>query len=436
MMENFLSRYRPQYFRSIAYLLQASEYRIHDYLAWFRNVGDFSAVEKRKVLVRTPKAIVVLVLLWAMAGMFLVLAIWIFLFLAPPYNFVFALLFAAVFPYLLAYGIIVPLFMVQFFIQRPIEHLITWRAGKALRRHPAIKIAIAGSFGKTSMREMLGTILAEGKKVALPPHSYNTPLGISAFIKTLTGKEDVIIFELGEYYPGDIRKLCNLTQPDIGIITGVNEAHLEKFKTLDLTAQTIFELAEHFDAMPKDQSGVLSDRRLYVNEESELAKQHAAPTHILYNRHGVGVWHVANAMTDLEGTSFVLGDESINVEIHSELLGLHQVGPLAAAAHLAMRLGLSPAQVEAGAAKTKPFDHRLEKNVDAHGVITLDDSYNGNPDGVAAVIAFLGSLTGHRRFYVTPGLVEMGSATKTVHQKIGEKLAEAGIEKGNPSQPK
>ena len=182
--------------------------------------------------------------------------------------------------------------------------------------------------------------------------------------------------------------------------------------------KTIFELADY-----------LGKRPLYVNAESELARKYASREHVLYDRHGADGWRVENPEIGLDGTSFMLTDGKVIIEAHSQLLGLHQVGPLAAAAHLALSLGLSTSQIEAGLQKTKPFDHRLEKKVDASGVITLDDSYNGNPDGVTAVIAFLGSLTGHRRFYVTPGLVEMGVRTKEVHEKIGRELAEAGIEK-------
>ncbi len=161
------------------------------------------------------------------------------------------------------------------------------------------------------------TLQTASWKVALPPQSYNTPLGISKFIKSLKGDEDVIVFELGEYYPGDVRKLCQLTQPDIGIVTGVNEAHLEKFKTVNRTAKTIFELADY-----------LGDKPVYVNGESELAKKYASAKHVLYNRHSVGIWRVENAVSNLNGTSFVLSDGNTNIEVHSELLGLHQVGRL------------------------------------------------------------------------------------------------------------
>jgi len=291
-----------------------------------------------------------------------------------------------------------------------------WLQPKFLR-HRAVKIAIAGSFGKTTMREILKTVLLAGKKVAAPPHSWNTPLGIARFVDTLHGDEEVLIFELGEYYPDDIKKLCKLVQPDIGIITGINEAHLEKFKTVERTARTIYELAD-----------CLKEKPTYVNGESELARKSARPGHTLYSRESTGEWKVTDAKTGLEGTSFTLTKGNLILELHSNLLGLHQIGPLAATADLALALGLSPEQVKSGIEKTKPFDHRLEPKADASGVVTLDDSYNGNPDGVKAVIDFLGSLESRRRWYVTPGLVEMGPKTEAVHREIGTQLADARIE--------
>lgn len=244
------------------------------------------------------------------------------------------------------------------------------------------------------------------------------PLAISRFIKSLKGDEDVIVFELGEYYPGDVKKLCSIVQPTIGFITGVNESHLEKFKSLERTAQTVFELADY-----------LGKGRTYVNGESALALAHARSGHIIYNRERVGDWKVKSQKTGLSGTSFTLSRNNTELELESSLLGLHQIGPLAAAADLAIELGLSSQEVADGMRKTKPFEHRLEPKKNANGVITLDDSYNGNPDGVRSVIEFLASLKGHRRWYVTPGLVEMGSRKEAVHVETGKSLARAHIEK-------
>src|SRR5262249_3743325 len=115
-------------------------------------------------------------------------------------------------------------------------------------------------------------------------------------------------------------------------------------------------------------------------------------------------------------------------QVHSRLLGLHNVGPLSAAADISSRLGLNEEQIRRGISATKPFEHRMQPRVD-RGVIWIDDSYNGNPGGAAAAIELLKTLKGHRRWYVTPGLVEMGSRKIEIHREMGKKLAEAWIEK-------
>ncbi|MBI4087165.1 UDP-N-acetylmuramoyl-tripeptide--D-alanyl-D-alanine ligase [Candidatus Kaiserbacteria bacterium] len=412
-LANFFSQYRLDYPRSLIYILQASEYDIGEYLTWYRQTQDFRRVERRKRLVYTPKAVCLLVLCWLLAVMLLG-GTMMFSITRGWYVLPIVLL---LLPVILAYGILIPLVLAKFLIQKPAEFFVIRNARTRLASHKAVKVSIAGSFGKTTMREILKTVVAEGKKVAAPPHSYNTPLGISRFIQTLNGNEEVLIFELGEHYPGDIKKLCDLVRPDIGVITGVNEAHLEKFKTLERTTATIFELADY-----------LGEKRMYVNGESERARGALRRGHITYDRTQVGQWQIHHPHTGLDGTAFTMIKDDTKMELHSSLLGLHQIGPLAAAADIALSLGLSPEQVKSGIANTKPFDHRLEPKTDTSGVVTLDDSYNGNPDGVKAVIEFLTSLEGHRRWYVTPGLVEMGPKTEQVHREIGRRLAEAEIE--------
>ena len=415
-MKRFFSRFSRRYIRSLVYMLQASEYHIQDYLNWYSRAQDFSAVEKRKHIQWSVKARTLNVLAWMLVGFALAAAVLAAAVLPFPYDLfvVFSLTLGITYalPYALS-GFV----MLGGVIQKPLEQRLIRRAKETLRRHPAVKIAIAGSYGKTSMREILKTVLAEGKKVAAPPGSYNTPLGIASFVKTLTGDEEVIIFELGEYYPGDVRMLCEFVEPSMGVITGINEAHLEKFGTLERTADTIFELADH-----------LSHRTVYVNADNAIADARATAGHIRFSLGAVGEWRVRNAKTGLEGTSFTLQHGTIEINAHSKLLGLHMVGLLAAAAHIAQGLGLTVNQIEKGIANTRAFSNRLEPKILSEGVVLLDDSYNGNPDGVHAVIAFLESLKGHRRFYVTPGLVEMGERKEAVHKEIGKELADAGIE--------
>lgn len=409
---NFFTRYHPRYLRSLVYMLQASEYNVGDFFTWYQRTSDFLHVEKRKQITWSAKARV----LWVLG--FIVSAAWVLATLAVLFHSIFlGALMALMSPFMIALCLGFITYLLKL-VQWPMEHAMIRKAKAKLAQHKAVKIAIAGSYGKTSMREVLKTILAEGKKVAAPPGSYNTPLGISTFIQGLTGEEEVLIFELGEYYPGDVRHLCEFVEPDMGIITGINEAHLEKFKTLDATTATIFELADW-----------LKEKPLYVNGENTLAQEKAQGKYILYTRKGAGEWRIGCETTNLERTSFALYSDKEAILCHSGLLGLHMLGSLAAAADIAIHFGLTPKQIQVGIAKTRPFSHRLEKRVDANGVIMLDDSYNGNPDGAKAVIAFLGSLLGMRRWYVTPGLVEAGARVEEVHCTIGKQLAAAGIEK-------
>ncbi|PIR83944.1 hypothetical protein COU18_00835 [Candidatus Kaiserbacteria bacterium CG10_big_fil_rev_8_21_14_0_10_51_14] len=415
-MTRWLSRRHPRYIRSIVYMLQASEYSIRDFFRWHERVEDFRHVEKRKRLDFTLKATLLYVSGWLATFFALAAAVLVFLNVGTPWNYVLSALIVLEIPLIVLLGVLVVLTALRF-IQVPIEWFAMEQARRRLTVHKGIKIAIAGSFGKTSTREILRAVLSEGKKVAAPSGSHNTPLAIAAFVRSLKGDEDVLIFELGEYYPGDVRKLARTIRPDWGIITGVNEAHLEKFKSLQVTTDTIFELAEFVDPT-----------QLYINGENELARNRRKHGNVLYSREGASTWQVSGLTSDLTGTRFTLSNDVSTFNVKSRLLGLHMAGPLVAAADIGLRLGLTVAEFERGIGKTKPFAHRLEPRQWEDGVTFLDDSYNGNPDGVRAVIEFLASLSG-RRFYTTPGLVETGARIKEVHEAIGTELAKAGIEK-------
>lgn len=412
-MKRWLSRRHPRYVRSVVYMLQACEYAPRDFWRWHERVADFRAVEKRKRLVLTLKSVLLLGAGYAAALAALAFAGALLVSLSQPWGALAALVVAAECPLFVLGGILGALALLRA-LQMPVEFLAVRRAARSLRGHAGIRIAVAGSFGKTSMREILKAVLSAKIKVAAPPGSHNTPLAIARFISSLRGDEEALIFELGEYYPGDVRALSRMVRPHWGIITGVNEAHLEKFGSLERTSDTIFELAEFVDA-----------GRLYVNGENEEAAKRAARG-ALYTREGAGQCRARNVRTGLDGTSFRIEIEGRPLEAHSALLGAHMAGPLCAAADIARRLGFTGEEILRGIANTKPFEHRLEPKKLGDAVF-LDDSYNGNPDGARAVIDFLSALPG-RRFYATPGFVEAGEKTREVHEALGRQLAVSGIE--------
>jgi UDP-N-acetylmuramoyl-tripeptide--D-alanyl-D-alanine ligase len=426
-LQDLWTRYHPHYMRALIYMLQANEYYPFEFIAWYHRTSNFYNIEKRKKLVYTPKAVLLSAFAWASFVWSLVSSAYVAFITGVP-GVVAAVAGFIVAPFIVPYMLFL-LIIVLNTLQKPIESILVTRAKKKLRTIKAVKIAIAGSFGKTSMREILKTTIAEGKRVASPGGSHNTPLAIARFINSLSGNEEVLVFEFGEYYPGDIRKLCNFVEPDWGIITGVNEAHLERFKTLDRAAHTIFELAEYLNAKAGSHAkgSLARDVLVYVNAEATIQPQDSAG-YIRYGRDGTLEWKVRSSSSDIQGIDITLDHMGKSMQVHSGLLGLHNVGPLMAAADIASRLGLHEEEIQSGIAQTKPFEHRMEPRIDG-GVIWIDDSYNGNPDGAAAAIAFLKTLEGHRRWYVTPGLVEMGSRKEEVHREMGRRLAEAHIEK-------
>src|SRR3989344_5850547 len=200
-MKNLLSRYHPRYVRSLVDMMQASEYHIRDFLRWFWRTRDFLRVEQRKSLVKTPKSLLFLIAGYAVLFFLYVFAFGMLVVAEESWKYPAFLLTAFVAPYLLV-DFFIGLMVLSRIVQIPVQYGILVHAKRKLKAHKGFRIAIAGSFGKTSMREILKTVLGAGQRVAAPPGSYNTPLGISSFIRSLGGDEEIIVFELGEYYPG------------------------------------------------------------------------------------------------------------------------------------------------------------------------------------------------------------------------------------------
>lgn len=403
-----IKRYSLKFPIVILYMLQASEYVVSDYIKWVRRTKDFRTVMKRQELTWTPK-----IKLLALVELAIAVALGFALYFALG-IFIAIIVFALLLPWVLMYGIVVPLLLGEVLIQKPKTRRMAAAARQKIAKHPGLKIAVAGSFGKTTAKEVLKAVLSEGKKVAATPGNMNTVIGNSRFIMKLDGDEDIIVFELGEARVGDVKELCELVQPQMGIITGINEAHLSTFGTVENTITTIFELQDY-----------LGDKPIYKNKESVLLRTRLkADDPRAYDKSGVGSWKVSDIHTTIQGTHFTLTKGKKRIKVESQLLGEHHVGLLAAVVAIADDLGMSMAQIEAGLAKTKPFEHRMQPYKLA-GAWVIDDTYNGNSEGVEAGLKLLKGLEAKRRIYVTPGLVEQGDQTHDIHQKIGEQIAKA-----------
>jgi UDP-N-acetylmuramoyl-tripeptide--D-alanyl-D-alanine ligase len=403
ILTKIISSYSFSYIRSLLYILQSSEYYLKSFLVWVFRVHDFRKVENRKKLIWTTKIKILFSLLLFFN------ALYIFYFSNSILILFFAFIFLPTFNLLF----LIFLNLIFSFLQKIPEKYLINKAKKKLKKITAFKIAIAGSYGKTSTREILKSVLEVEKKVASVKENYNTPIGIANFILSLNGDEEILIFELGEYYRGDVKFLAELIKPDLGIITGINESHIERFGNLKNTISTIFELSDY-----------LNNENIFVNFDDKNVVENVREKNLIYGKFGTDDFKVLNFFTDLNGLDFEVLSKKDNIKIkfHSSILGEHNLGSLILAIQIAEKLFFKNESIETGIKKVKSFKNRMELKKITNDIILIDDTYNGNLDGIKAGLKFVGNISNYNVIYITPGLVEIGKLKEEIHIKIGEEI--------------
>jgi hypothetical protein len=328
VIRSLLSPYRPDYPRVLVYMLQSSEYHAGPYLKWLGRTGDFGRVMQRRTLEPTrPARLLLLALrsgmaLQVIAGLLLIYAgIWH----DTAGGTAFGAALVVSYPFVWAYLAVVPLLMGRELSARPKERKAISRSEEAFARHKGIRIAVAGSYGKTTMKELLKTVLSEGLDVAATPANKNVSISHARFAARLTGKEDVLIIEYGEGEPGDVARFARLTHPTHAVITGLAAAHLDRYKTVQAAGEDIFAVADY-----------LKGRHVYVNDESPDIGPFLRDTYEPFNRQGALGWKVAGVKTALDGMAFTLKKGGRSLKFKSGLLGRHHLGFLALVAVLAL----------------------------------------------------------------------------------------------------
>lgn len=416
MIRGFISLYLPSYPSVVVYMLQSTEYEVGPYLRWYWRTTNFTTVMHRRTLDRTKAARLLLLALRLGIGLQIIGAL-LLIYAGIWHHVVGATAFGAAlligYPVMWAHLVVLPLLLGRWFVSGPADQRLIQASEAIFAEHQGKRIAVAGSYGKTTMKELLLTVLGEGLDVAATPANKNVSSSHARFAQKLTGKEDVLIIEYGEGKPGDVARFARLTHPTHAVITGLAPAHLDHYKTLKAAGEDIFAVADYLDG-----------QNVYVNDESESIKPFIQPSYETFNAAGALGWKTSAVKVDLSGTNFMLKKGKQSLKLHSALVGHHQVGFLAFVAALALELGLTEKQVVAGVAKTKPFEHRMQPYPLA-GAWIVDDTYNGNLEGLRAGTRLLHELKAKRKIYVTPGLVDQGEESERVHKAAGKLIAEA-----------
>jgi UDP-N-acetylmuramoyl-tripeptide--D-alanyl-D-alanine ligase len=283
-------------------------------------------------------------------------------------------------------------------------------------------IAIAGSYGKTSMKDAITTVLSQKYRVLATSGNENTPLGIARMVsEKLDPTIDILICELGEYVPGDIEELCEMITPDIGIITGINEAHLERMGDLKNTIGTIFELAH----------GLRDSSLLLLNADDENViknyMNHCEQLDIKFyskSNNPICEWKFENNLFLESQLSFAgdLTNNQVKIPYKIQFIANYSLGLAMATTILGLDLNMNSNQIIVGLDKMRPAEHRLNAIPGQKGIIVIDDTYNGNPDGVVEAVESMQNFKNRRKVLITPGLVELGPKSQNIHYNLGQTI--------------
>ena len=331
--------------------------------------------------------------------------------------------------FILLYSVLTPIFiLIANLLNAPAEmlvrHIYFVKAKNKLKKSQIDSIGITGSFGKTSTKFFLASILNSKYKTLTTPSSFNTPMGIS---KVLNGEDlnDYKYFtaEMGADHVGDIKELCNLVQPKAGIITAVGIQHLETFGTPENILKTKLEL---FDAIPDEGFGIYNyDCTMLRNEIAERSYNFPLYTYSVEPQNFSNVdLHAKDIIQSREGLSFLaIFKDGRELKIKTGLLGRHNVQNLLAVILAAWKSGLSDKEIEFGMRNIEAVEHRLKRIDSGSGVLVLDDAFNSNYNGAIEAVNVLNEIGEHKKIIVTPGFVELGEMEEEQNRKFGNYMA-------------
>ena len=287
--------------------------------------------------------------------------------------------------------------------------------GQAVRRRwGKTVIAITGSNGKTTTKEMVASVLAQNKIVLKTTGNLNNHIGVPLTLAELQHSHDIAVIEMGMNHDGEIARLCEIAGPDLGLITNVGRAHIEFFKTLDGVARAKGELFEYL----RRRDGIA-----FLNADDPKLKM-ILPSGTKAISYGLN--HAAQVQGKIAGVDedgcVTLAWKNQNITL--AIPGTHNAINALAAIAVGEYAGVAPEQIRTALAGTLPVAKRMQ--ILKRGAVTIiNDAYNANPESMTAALEFLAALPIHgsgHRIAVLGDMLELGEAAPAAHAEIGALL--------------
>jgi UDP-N-acetylmuramoyl-tripeptide--D-alanyl-D-alanine ligase len=291
------------------------------------------------------------------------------------------------------------------------------------RKYSTPVVALTGSNGKTTTKEMIAACLETTFPTLKTKGNLNNLIGVPLTLLTLTEKERVVVLEMGMNVPGEIGRLAQIAEPDVGLITNVQTVHLEGMGSLERLKE---EKGELFQRMRRDGT-------ILVNQDDprvvDLSKHYPGQKITFGIEHPADVMAKEIQLNGAEGTSFTLILEGEAMEVHLRLLGRHFVPNALAAMAVACLFGVEVTRAKEALENFQPFPMRMEV-LPLKGEKTLiNDAYNANPYSMELALETLAEAKGMARAIAVLGdMLELGNLTKEAHEQIGKRVSELSID--------
>jgi UDP-N-acetylmuramoyl-tripeptide--D-alanyl-D-alanine ligase len=291
------------------------------------------------------------------------------------------------------------------------------------RRYRIPVVALTGSNGKTTTKEMISACLETTFPILKTRENLNNLIGLPLTLLNLTEKERVVILEMGMNVPGEIRRLTEIAEPDVGLITNIQIVHLEGVGSLERVRE---EKGELFRRMRRDGTILVNQNDPHV---IDLASEFSGQKITFGVEKSADVMAKEIRLRGAEGTSFNLILEGEEIEVSLPLLGRHFVPNALSAIAVASLFGVEVKKAKEALEHFRPFPMRMEIIHLEGGKILINDTYNANPRSMELALETLAEIKGKGRAIAVLGdMLELGDFTEEAHRQIGEKVEELSID--------
>lgn len=286
-------------------------------------------------------------------------------------------------------------------------------------------VSLTGSCGKTTVKEMIGSILSEQGKTLVTAGNFNNDIGVPLTLFRLQQGDQYAVTELGANHHGEIAYTVALTQPDVALITNAAKAHLEGFGSLEGVAEAKGEI---YAGLTEQGCALINRDDAFFEYWKELVDTNVHCKTISFGVHEAADVRAQQIEMNSQGCfAFRLQLDAQQVAIRLQVMGYHNVLNALAAAASAHALGISSDKIKTGLEKVKPVKGRLAPHQTQAGVTLVDDTYNANEKSVQAAIDLLSELPGPRCL-VLGDVGELGSEAEQIHKNIGRYAKQSAVE--------